>query len=108
MTLDDVFGLQPKPSSAQPRRVEPLGSWPVPRVMTPGRIAQIQGMVARNKAAGKDRGEGNGNAKLTVALVLKVRALRAAGERPTVVAKRFNIDRTLVWKIEKRHIWSHV
>jgi hypothetical protein len=54
--------LHPMPSMGEPRRVEPLGAWPEPRPMTPGRIAQIQGLIARNVASGKRHARGRGAA----------------------------------------------
>lgn len=54
------------------------------------------------------RGERNGFAKLTEAQVRKIRALRAAGERPSVLARRFELDRVTVWHVLTRRTWSHV
>jgi len=64
---------------------------------------------AKAAQAGKEvRGEQNGNAKLTEAQVRKIRALRAAGERPSILALRYNVDRTLIWHIVKRKVWAHI
>lgn len=61
--------------------------------------------AARGKAP---RGERNAASKLTDAQVRKIRALRASGERPSVLALRFCVDRTLIWHIVKRNVWTHV
>lgn len=54
------------------------------------------------------KGSRNGSSKLTEAQVRKIRALRAAGERPTVLAARYGVCRTLIWKIVARKFWTHV
>lgn len=54
------------------------------------------------------KGEANGAAKLTEAQVRKIRELRAAGERPSVLALRYCVDRTLIWYITTGRIWRHV
>lgn len=84
------FGMTPPEPQVSPAKMEALRN---------ARIAQ------RGKEA---RGERNGAAKLTEAQVQKIRALRAAGERPVVLAARFAVDRTLIWYIATRRIWRHV
>jgi hypothetical protein len=54
------------------------------------------------------RGSRNGASKLTEEQVLKIRALHSAGERPSVLSLRFAVDRTLIWHITTRKIWTHV
>jgi hypothetical protein len=54
------------------------------------------------------RGERNGASKLTEASVRKIRELRAAGERPSVLALRFAVHRTLIWYVVTRRVWRHV
>lgn len=77
------------------------------RRVTPARLAAL----ARARAAQvghEPRGSRNGAAKLTEAQVIKIRRLRAEGERPSVLALRFAVDRTLIWHIVKRRIWTHI
>lgn len=54
------------------------------------------------------RGEKNGGSKLTESQVRRIRELRAAGERPSTLALRYCVNRTLIWYIVTRRIWSHV
>jgi hypothetical protein len=65
--------------------------------------------IAKARAAcPPQKGEDNGRSKLTEAQVRKIRELRAEGERPTVLAARFAVDRTLIWHIVTRRIWTHI
>lgn len=54
------------------------------------------------------RGENNGAAKLTDELVRKIRRLHAEGERPCILARRFEIERTTLWHVLTRRTWGHV
>jgi len=56
---------------------------------------------------GKNRGERNGNSKLTEGKIIKIRRLR--GVRPqTEVASRFGVSVGLIGMIMRREIWRHV
>lgn len=54
------------------------------------------------------RGERSGAAKLTKAQVIEIRRRRAAGERQIALAREYGIDKTHVWNIVTRKVWSHV
>ena len=53
-------------------------------------------------------GSRNGMAKLTEEQVAKIRELRAAGVGPTILAERFGVGRTMIWKIVAGKFWKHV
>jgi hypothetical protein len=53
-------------------------------------------------------GSRNGAAKLTEAQVVKIRELRANGERPSVLARRYCVDRGVIWRVLTRRTWRHV
>lgn len=54
------------------------------------------------------RGEGNGHAVLTEAMVRAIRAACAAGEPQRAVGKRFGTSQRNVGRIARRQIWRHV
>lgn len=54
------------------------------------------------------RGERQGNARLTAAHVLEIRALAAAGEDQFSLAARFGISQPHVSRIVLRQSWAHV
>lgn len=54
------------------------------------------------------RGEINGNSKLMQDDVLQIRILCLKGFSAIQVAKMFGIDRSLVYLIMNRSVWSHV
>jgi hypothetical protein len=56
---------------------------------------------------GKNKGERNGNAKLTDIKVIKIR--KARGLRPqTELAARYGVSVGLIGMIHRREIWRHV
>ena len=58
-------------------------------------------------ARSKNKGEKNGNAKLTEKKVIKIIKLR--GKRPqSAVANQFKVSVGLVGAIMRREVWSHV
>lgn len=64
---------------------------------------------ARAAMRGKEpRGERNGASKLSEDQVRRMRQLHATGERPSILAMRFQIDRSNVWHILTRRTWRHV
>ena len=54
------------------------------------------------------RGEANHSAKLTTAQVLSIRAAAEAGERHSVIARRFAVAQSTIAGIVKRKAWTHV
>jgi hypothetical protein len=55
------------------------------------------------------RSKGNaGSVKLCPESVRAIRLMCADGERPTEVAKRFNVHRATVYGILRKQVWSHV
>jgi len=50
-------------------------------------------------------GTENGRAKLTPALVLKI---RASSEMGTILARRFRVTPTVVCQVRKRRTWAHI
>lgn len=54
------------------------------------------------------RGERAGMSKLTDEQVRAIRARRAAGERQIALAREYKVDKTLIWMIVTRKIWTHV
>lgn len=75
--------------------------------MTPARLEALR--KARAAQIGNEpRGSRNGASKLTEEQVRKMRALHADGERPSVLARRYGIDRTNVWHILTRRTWAHI
>lgn len=54
------------------------------------------------------RGERANNSKLTEDQVRAIRVRRAAGERQIALAREYGVDKTLIWMIVTRKIWTHV
>lgn len=54
------------------------------------------------------RGETNGHAKLTSAIILEIRAAFAAGERNGILAKRYGLTSSRITRIVHRTEWSHL
>jgi hypothetical protein len=54
------------------------------------------------------RGEQNGFAKLTEADVKEIRARWARGDRVTVMAKEYGVERTAIDDVVHRTTWRHV
>jgi hypothetical protein len=54
------------------------------------------------------RGSRHGNSRLTEAKVNEMRALRASGATPTMLATKYDIDRQTVWLICSRRRWTHI
>lgn len=63
---------------------------------------------SRRTGTGPAKGEANGNAKLTEAAVIEIRARRAAGETTTALAREFGVSVTMISKIHLRRKWRHV
>jgi len=53
------------------------------------------------------RGEKSTSAKLSKKQALKIKSLRYKTSS-MVLAKKYNVDRTTIWKIQKRITWSHL
>ena len=70
--------------------------------------AQQSALAKARAAARPKKGEANGAAKLNDNLVRKIRRLRESGERPSVLAARFCVDRGVIWRVLTRRNWSHV
>jgi hypothetical protein len=89
------------------RRVDFGMALPTRRPLSAAKIAALR--RAKDAQRGREpRGEQNGAAKLTEAQVRKIRDLHADGERPSVLALRFAVERTTIWHILTRRTWRHV
>lgn len=55
----------------------------------------------------KNKGERNGNSKLTDNKVIKIRKLRGVRTQPEI-ADRFGVSVALIGMIQRREIWRHV
>lgn len=64
--------------------------------------------MVRHGRAGRAKGEGNGNAKLTVAIVREIKAALAAGARQVDLARRYDVTRPVICAIAHDRIWRHV
>lgn len=75
--------------------------------LSPAKMAAIR--RAKEAQRGREvRGERNGASKLTGCQVRRIRELYAAGVRPVTLAARFAVNRTLIWYIATRRIWTHI
>jgi hypothetical protein len=54
------------------------------------------------------RGEAQHQAKLTEGAVLAIRARRATGERPSVLAREYGVTAATICDITKRRSWKHL
>lgn len=54
------------------------------------------------------QGENNPRAKLTAEKVRAIRAAHAAGEKPSSLARQYDIRKEAIWKILWRKSWKHV
>jgi hypothetical protein len=73
-----------------------------------GTVAENAEDKRRHGRTGITRGERNGNAKLTEALVHAIRAASAAGERPAAIARRLGLGFYPVWNVVAGRTWRHV
>lgn len=62
----------------------------------------------RGRARGINRGEGNGNARLTTNVVRKLRRLHVAGITCRELASRFGVSASNVSRITRGNAWAHV
>jgi hypothetical protein len=69
-----------------------------------GNMADMVGKGRSNQ----QKGEENGNARLTEADVVEIRRRLAAGEVQRVIAADFNVDASTVRKIKTGKTWSHL
>jgi len=73
----------------------------------------VRGLVWRETAgpirdAIPRQGETNGNSRLTVSQVLRIRERAANGETGAAIARDVGVSKTLVNKIIKRVMWAHI
>lgn len=69
------------------------------------RADNVADAVARGQHA---RGERHGNAKLTPAAVVDIRARWLAGERQRLIASRYGISQSAVSRIVQQERWAHL
>lgn len=79
------------------------------------RDAASKGRMASGDRHGKrlhpelcPRGEQHGNAKLTVAQILQIRALSALGTEQIPLGKKSGVAQVTIWNILHRRTWKHV
>lgn len=105
LVLEAFVGLCPP---GQEARHGPAGRGDPSLANLRGWGTRIENMADRAMDGTLARGERQGLAKLTTALVLEIRARVAAGERQVDVAVDLGIERANVWAVVHRKSWQHV
>jgi HNH endonuclease len=71
-------------------------------------LDNVRNMDAKNRRS-RPKGSQNVRAKLTEADVLTIRACHAIGDTTLqVLASRYNVNKTAIWKIIQRKRWQHL
>lgn len=73
-----------------------------------GRLGANVGLTMRKYPERRARGERQGSAKLTAAVVRDIRKRAAAGETHRSIARVYGVSKTCVGEIVRRENWAHV